>query len=53
VSCYAADEIPGWPIFEHAWGEPGDHVLRVEVVGEPDPRGTGTRVWLDAVSVEP
>ena len=53
VSCYAADEIPGWPIFERAWDKPGDHVLRVEATGQPDPRGTGCRVWLDAVAVEP
>ena len=48
VSCYAADEIPGWPLFEHSWTNSGDHVLKVEVLGEPDPRGTAARVWLDA-----
>ncbi len=53
VSCYAADEIPGWPIFEHEWDQSGEHVLRVEVLGESDPRGTGSRVWIDAVTVEP
>jgi len=53
VSCYAADEIPGWPLFEHAWEQAGEHVLRVEVAGEPDPRGAGTRVWLDGVAVQP
>jgi hypothetical protein len=53
VSCYAADEIPGWPLFEYAWGEPGDHVLRVEILGQRDPRGAGTRVWLDAVAARP
>jgi hypothetical protein len=53
VSCYAADEIPGWPLFEREWEEVGEHVLRVEVAGEPDPRGAGTRVWLDGVAVGP
>lgn len=53
VSCYAADEIPGWPIFERTWKEAGEHVLRVEVSGESDVRGTGTRVWVDGVAVEP
>jgi len=53
VSCYAADEIPGWPIFEHTWPEAAEHVLRVEVLGQPDPRSTGSRVWLDAVAVAP
>lgn len=53
VSCYAADEIPQWPIFERTWDSPGDHVLRVEVLGQPDARGTGCRVWLDAVAIQP
>jgi len=53
VSCYAADEIPGWPIFEREWEDSGEHLLRVEVAGEPDPRGVGTRVWVDGVAVEP
>ncbi len=54
VSCYAADEIPGWPLFEHAWDEPGEHTLTVEVLGEQDPRSEGgARVWLDAIAVEP
>ena len=52
VSCYAADEIPGWPLFERAWPDSGDHVVQVEVLGEPDPRSSGTRVWLDAISME-
>ena len=52
VSCYAADEIPGWPLFERSWSDAGDHVMRVEVLGTPDARGAGTRVWLDAVSLE-
>lgn len=51
VSCYAADEIPGWPLFEREWDEVGAHVLRVEVTGEPDPRGAGSRVWLDGLAV--
>jgi len=51
VSCYAADEIPGWPIYEHEWDTPGEHTLTVEVAGEPDPRGGGTQVWLDGVTV--
>lgn len=53
VSCYAADEIPGWPMFERHWEVPGPHVLRVRVIGEADPRGTGARVWLDAIALEP
>lgn len=53
VSCYAADEIPQWPIFEREWETAAEHVLRVEVLGEPDERGSGTRVWIDAVSVLP
>ena len=53
VSCYAADEIPGWPIFEHAWDQPGEHTLRVDVLGESDLRGAGKQVWVDAVTVEP
>jgi hypothetical protein len=51
VSCYAADEIPGWPIFEREWAEVGDHVLQVRVLGRPDPRGSEGRVWLDGVSI--
>ena len=53
VSCYAADEIPGWSIFERGWEQPAEHVLRVEVTGEQDPRGTDRRVWLDGVAIEP
>jgi hypothetical protein len=53
VSCYAADEIPNWPVYEIDWPEPGAHVLEVRALGEPDPRGNGTSVWLDAVSVTP
>ncbi len=53
VSCYAADEIPGWPIFEHECDRLGEHTLRVEVLGESDPRGAGKRVWIDAVTIEP
>ena len=53
VCCYAADEIPGWPIFEYEWDQPGEHELHVEVLGESDPRGAGKRVWIDAVTVEP
>ena len=53
VSCYVAGEIPGWPIFEYRWDQPGEHTLRVEVLGESDPRGAGERVWIDAVTIEP
>jgi hypothetical protein len=53
VSCYAADEIPGWPLFERTWPQPGQHTLTVEVLGQPDERGAGAAVWLDGVSVEP
>ena len=53
VSCYDADEIPGWPLFERAWEQSGPHTLRVEVAGQPDRRGQGTRVWLDGIAVEP
>lgn len=53
VSCYAADEIPGWPIFERHWDQAGEHRILVEVLGQPDCRGTGTQVWLDAVTIEP
>ena len=53
LSCYAADEIPGWPVFRHEFDEAGEHTLRVDVLGESDPRGAGTRVWVDAVTVAP
>lgn len=53
LSCYAADEIPGWPVFEHAWDEAGEHTLRVEALGTPDPRGSGTSIWVDAIAVQP
>jgi len=53
VSCYAADEIPAWPIFEHQWDEPGPHTIRIEVLGESDARNGDTRVWLDALGVCP
>jgi len=44
VTCYAADEIPGWPLFERQWPTAGPHALRVDVLGQPDPRGAGTLV---------
>jgi len=53
VSCYAADEIPGWPLVEHDCGGAGEHVVRIEVLGQPDKRGSGSRVWLDGISVRP
>jgi hypothetical protein len=53
VSCYSADEIPGWPLFECSWPGAGEHVLTIEVLGQPDKRSAGKRVWLDAVSIEP
>jgi len=40
-------------MFERHWEVPGPHVLRVRVIGEADPRGTGARVWLDAIALEP
>ena len=52
ASCYAADEIPGWPVFEHEFAEAGQHVLRVQVLGERDPRSAGTKVWVDGVSIQ-
>jgi hypothetical protein len=51
VDCYTADEIPGWTLFDHKWDEAGDHVLRVEVLGQHSERSKGTRVWIDGVSV--
>ena len=53
VSCYAADEIPGWPLYEKTFSTSGEHVLRIEVLGQPDARSGGARVWLDAVSIDP
>jgi hypothetical protein len=53
VSGYTADEIREWPLFEHAWPAAGAHARHIEVLGKSDPRGSGTKVWLDAVSVEP
>jgi hypothetical protein len=53
VSCYAADEIPGWPMFERHWESASAHVLRVQVMGQPDPRGAASRVWVDALTVQP
>jgi hypothetical protein len=53
VSCYSADEIPGWPLFERAWPDAREHVLKIEVLGQRDKRSAGARVWLDAVSIEP
>jgi hypothetical protein len=53
VSCYAADEIPAWPLLEHDCGGRGEHVVRIDVLGQPDKRGAGCRVWLDGISVMP
>lgn len=53
VSCFAADEIPAWPLFERAWETSGDHVLRVDVLGQPDPRGKETCVWVDGIAIVP
>ena len=41
-----------WPLLERSWPDIADHVLQVEVLGASDPRGKGTRVWLDAISIE-
>jgi len=49
VSCYAADEIPGWPIWQREWPKAGEHALHVEVTGQPDERSAGADVWLDGV----
>lgn len=51
VSCYSADEIPGWTAFTKTWPQVGDHVLRIEVLGQKAKYRAGTRVWVDAVSV--
>ncbi len=53
VSCYSADEIPQWPLFERGWDASSEHHVRIECLGQPDARGTGTNVWLDAVAVHP
>ncbi|MCC6729479.1 MAG: hypothetical protein IT208_09075 [Chthonomonadales bacterium] len=53
VSCYGADEIPGWTLYERDGLAPGEHWLTVEVPGERDPRGRGARVWIDGVSAAP
>lgn len=53
VSCYSADEIPQWPLFERQWEAPGEHHVRIECLGQADARGAGRKVWLDAVAVHP
>jgi hypothetical protein len=53
VSCYGADEIPGWPLFERVWSTPGEHRLKVEALGQPDPRGRGAHIWLDGIAITP
>lgn len=53
IDCYAADELPGWPMYEQKWEATGPHTVLVEVIGSHDPRSRGNRVWLDAFTVDP
>ena len=52
ANCYAADEIPAWPIFEKQWSRPGRHEVRIQALGSHDPRSKGATVWLDAATVQ-
>jgi hypothetical protein len=51
VDTYSADDIWGVCVWRHQL-PPGGHLLRIKVLGERDPRATGTAVYLDGVRVE-
>jgi hypothetical protein len=51
VDTYSADDIWGVCVWRHQL-PPGGHLLRIKVLGERDPRATGTAVYLDGVRAE-
>ncbi len=53
VDTYSADDILGVGIYSKSFSAPGQHRVRISVLGEHGgPRGKGTLVYVDGVQVE-
>jgi hypothetical protein len=53
IDTYSADDIWGVCIYGKEFPDTGRHVLRIEVLGEHNPRAKGVMIHLDGVRIEP
>jgi hypothetical protein len=53
VDTYSADDIWGVCVFCKEFAEPGEHTLRITVLGEHGPRAADSTVAIDGFRVEP
>jgi len=53
IDTYSADDIWGVCIYSKELPNAGHHTLRIEVIGEHNPRAKGATIHLDGVRIEP